>query len=527
MKLYDDYFKEYIELFPSLNDSLNLKQFRYLNDKMEDNLDENHLQKQEKFYKKYLNKMNAIKNKKIYDKVLLNICQESLESFNYNFHLVPINHQENIISHIFEMATGEGIFIFKFKKDYSNFLKKIDIYPKIIESIIKNMSNGIKLHYTLPKILCIKLIEQLSELLKNKSYLNKLIKMDLNYDFNKKLEDILIEPTKQLLDFLRNIYLSKCRKSIGMNQLPNGKREYEFLVKCSTNQPKLKIKEIHEYGLKEVKRIFDAMNTIKKKLNFKGTLKEFNKFLRTDNKFKFKSKSELLKLYKNEIEKINDTIIKTNFFNNVKSKCDVIQVPKYNEKFAPEAYYMPCDLELKRNGKFYVNLRNIDENSKIEVESLTLHEVIPGHHYQISHIYEKQDVPLFIKTLDNDAYQEGWALYCEGLGDYDTYESFYGKLVMEMIRAIRLVVDTGMHYYNWSFNKTYNFYRKYAFDTEEQIKNELFRYIAIPTQALSYKIGEKFFHDKLKKFKGNIKEYHKIILDSGPIPLSILEERFI
>ena len=261
-------------------------------------------------------------------------------------------------------------------------------------------------------------------------------------------------------------------------------------------------------------------------MKFKGSLSEFNNYIRNRKDLKFRDIKDVIDTYKQEIHKITNKskMFKDLFENKIKSKCMVKSVPKYSEKFMPEAYYMPGDLELKRQGKFYINGRSLKEMSKIEVEALTLHEVVAGHHYQISYSYES-NLPLFIKSLSNDAYHEGWALYCESLGEYKTYESYYGKLVMEMIRSLRLVLDTGIHYYGWSFKKAFNYYKKYGFETDDQIKHALLRYIAIPSQALSYKMGEKFFLDCVKKIKSKdkIKHFHKIILESGPIPLSILK----
>ena len=384
------------------------------------------------------------------------------------------------------------------------------------------MRKGISKKYTLPFIITQKLIEQCQELITNKSYINKNIKFKLDFDYNKTVKELLEPPIHNLIHFLKNEYLKNARKSIGMCDLPNGKKEYEHLVESSTTLKSINVNQIHQYGLSEVARIYSSMNDIKDKLKFKGTLKEFNKYLRTRKDLNYKSKDELLKNYEDELHSINNTIMKTHFHNNVKGKCLVLPVPSYNEDFSAEAYYMGGDLEMNRPGKFYINLKNIKENNKIEIESLTLHEANPGHHYQITYVNESKKIPLFLKAYQNDAYHEGWALYCENLGRYKTYESFYGKLVLEMIRALRLVVDTGIHYYGWNFKKTFDYYKKYSFDSDEQIKTQLLRYIAIPTQALSYKIGEKILLELKNEFKGNIKDFHERVLKYGPIPLEIL-----
>jgi uncharacterized protein (DUF885 family) len=393
------------------------------------------------------------------------------------------------------------------------------------------MKKGIVLKYTLPKLLVEKLISQITKLLTNKSYLNKSIMYKLTFDFNAKCASIFVPPLNTLRDFLKTEYLPKSRNSIGMVALPNGINEYKYLVKSSTTLKDITIDSIHEYGVSEVKRIYEEMHKIKDKLEFKGSLKKFNVWLSKRRDLNFKSKSDVLEQYKAELKSINKTIMKTQFYNNVKGKCQIIPVPKSNEDFSAEAYYMGGDLEQTRQGKFYINLKNIKENNKIEIESLTLHEANPGHHYQITYVNESDKIPLFLKCYPNDAYQEGWALYCENLGKYKTYESYYGKLVLEMIRALRLVVDTGIHYYGWSYTKTFNYYKKYSFDTDSKIHDQILRYIALPSQALSYKIGERIILDLKTHFKSNnsnnsSKEFHQKILEHGPIPLEILKDTF-
>tara|TARA_B110001469_G_C9616325_1_gene306874 strand:+ start:30 stop:1610 length:1581 start_codon:yes stop_codon:yes gene_type:complete len=526
MKLYDKYVDDLIHLYPSFNDYLNLDKYKHLKHKLENTLDECHLKKQKEFYTKYLKLISKKKRKNVYDKTLLYMCDEALESYKYNYDLIPINHQENFLGYILEWASGESVFSFTKKDDYINFIEKIQVFSDIVISIIDNMKMGIKKRYTMPKIICIKLIEQLEELLSTKTYINNSIKIKLDFDFNDTCESIFVPPLKKLITFLKEEYINYCRTTIGMCGLPNGIKEYKFLVKTATTMSNITVDSIYNYGVQEVNRIYDLMHQIKDKMEFKGSLKEFNNYLNRRKDMNFKSKEELLNTYKKQLSSINRSIMRTQFYDNIKSKCEIIPVPKYNEKFSAEAYYMPGDLDMKRNGKFYINLRDIKENNHMEVESLTLHEANPGHHYQLTYVNENPNIPLFIKIATNDAYQEGWALYCENLGKYKTYESYYGKLILEMIRALRLVVDTGIHYYGWSYDKTFKYYRKYCFDSDYQIHNQLLRYISIPTQALSYKIGERVILDLKQKFKGRAKDFHRKILEHGSLPLDILVSLF-
>lgn len=531
-ELFNNYFDEFIILFPSCNDYLNLSKYKYLQNQLENNLSEDHIKKQKLFYKKYAKLCNEIllSNKTIsyknviYINALKYMCLEYLKSFKYNYNLIPITHMENIVTTLFEQASGTSYYNFKIKKDYSDFLEKIQIYPQIIQDIIKNMREGIKRKYTLPIILAEKVYKQLIHALKNKVYINKNIKNKLNNDFNKELKCVFEYPTKLLITFLKKEYIPRCRKTLGLCFLDNGKEEYKFLAKMHTSKT-IPIEKIHKYGIQEMKRIIEEKNKIKNKLGFKGNLIQFDRYLKNRKDLKFRSRDELLKLYTNQINSINKNIMPKYFSETVKNKCIIIPVPKYNEEFSSEAYYMPGDIEGYRKGKFYINLRDFRDNTKMDIESLTLHEASPGHHYQIT-LNNEQNIPLFLKCYNNDAFAEGWALYCENLGEYKLPESYYGKLNMEMERALRLVVDTGIHYYGWTFNKTFIFMRRHLFQSDTQIKKQILRYSAIPGQALSYKIGEKIILDLQTKFKGNTKQFHKKILEYGPIPLHLLEKTF-
>lgn len=527
MSLYDRYFDELINLVPSLNDSLNLPKYKHLKNRMENVYSKEFIKKDKELSKKYLKLLSKKKDKNIYDETLIYMLRNNLKAYKFDLDLIPLDHQENSIYIILEMASGEGVYLFETKKDYSSFIEKMKIFPEMIESIIENFRKGIKKGFVLCKIMCKKLIQQHDEFIKNKSYFNHKIKFKLDFNFNKACEEIFIPSLKTLNQFLRKEYLPKCVAKIGMCNLPNGKANYQYLVDSTLTLSGVTPEQIHAYGLKEVDRIEKQMIEIKTKMGFKGSLAEFNKYLLKRKDLMFKSRADTLNSYRAELKKIDKTIMKKYFYKHVKGKCEILAIPKSNEDYSAEAYYSGGDVQNKRNGKFYLNLKNIHDNNKIEIESLTLHEANPGHHYQITYVNESKTIPMFIKTYGNDAFEEGWALYCENLGEYKTLESYYGKLVLEMLRAVRLVVDTGIHYYGWSYKKTFNYMKKHSFDTDRRIITQLDRYIAIPSQALSYKIGEKIILNLKKEFKGDIKEFHHQLLKHGPIPLIVLIKHFV
>lgn len=525
MTLYRKFFEEELNLFPSNNESLNLSKFKNLNGLLENSYDAHHILLQKKMYKKYLNLIRKKKVKNIYDKTLEYMCALNLSYYNYNLNLTPINHQENIIEYYTECASGTSVIIFNTKNDYDIFLNKISKFDCVVNSIIKNMEHGISLKYTLPKVIATELEVQFKSILNEKSYHNKNIKYDLGYDFNKKLDEIFIPILEKLIKFMK-FYKKYCRQSIGMCDLPNGINEYRYLVRSQLTEKNVNIPNIHKYGLQEVSRIYNEMIDIKNKMKFKGNINQFNKYIYNRSDLKFKSSQEIIQIYKDIYKDINKNVMKKLFNERVNEVCDIVAVPKFNEMFSSEAYYMPGDLEGKRKGKFYINMKDINDNNKIEVESLFLHEAVPGHHYQITYVNKNPEIPLFVKTLESCAYHEGWALYCELLGEYKTLESYFGKLVLEMVRALRLVVDTGIHYYGWSYQKTFNYYKKYSFNGDLQIKTQILRYIALPGQALCYKMGEKVILDLKKKYKGNVKDFHTKIIENGAIPLWLLKEKF-
>ena len=501
---------------------------------MENEFSEHHISKQKELFSKYFNVLN--KNKKdldIFERTLLFICSNSIEYFSLDLDLIPINHQENILIHIMEMGSEHSTRLLLTKNDFSNVLDKFRVLECVTNNVILNMQKGIKKKVTLPKILASKLLEQFETFKKNKSYLNRKIQVKLDINFNKEVENIVLPCLDKIIKFLKEEYIKNCRNSIGLSSVTNGKKMYKYLIKNTLQIDEYSIREIHNYGIKEVERIYNEMIEIKNHYGYKGNLKDFHRKLLTNDKLKFKNSKEIVKTYVDEIKNINKSIIKSQFYNKVKEiNCKVKEVPMYNQDFSSEAYYIHGSIDNKRKGTFYINTKYIKNMNKIDVESLTLHEANPGHHYQQTYVLESKNIPLFLKYYGSDSYAEGWALYCERLGEYKDKISYFGKLILEMIRALRLVVDTGIHYYNWSFEKTFNYYKKYSFDSDSRINNQILRYIAIPTQALSYKIGEKVILEcleaekKNKKEKFNIKKFHDKILEDGPVPLFLLKEKF-
>ena len=342
-----------------------------------------------------------------------------------------------------------------------------------------------------------------------------------------------VRPAFQRLHaFLTEKYLPAARTSIAAADLPDGKAWYAWRVKTRTSTD-LTPQQIHDIGLAEVKRIHAEMERVKAQTGFKGTLKEFFVYLRNDPKFYFTDKEELLKAYRDIAKRIDPQLMKL-FKTLPRSTYGVIPVPTYAEKSQTTAYYNGGSQEAGRPGYFYANTYELNTRPKWEMEPLTLHEAVPGHHLQISLAQEMGDLPEFRRYGGYTAFVEGWGLYSESLGEElglytDPYAKF-GQLTYEMWRAIRLVVDTGMHSLGWTRQQAIDFFLENAGKSEHDIVVEVDRYIVWPGQALAYKLGElkikelRAYATKELGPKFDVRLFHDEVLRNGAVPLSVLDD---
>ncbi len=341
-----------------------------------------------------------------------------------------------------------------------------------------------------------------------------------------------VRPAYQRLHaFLTEKYLPGARATIAASALPDGKAWYAWRIKTQTSTD-LTAQQIHDIGLAEVKRIRAEMERVKASTGFKGTLPEFFTYLRTDPKFYFTDKEELLRAYRDIAKRIDPQLMKL-FKTLPRSTYGVIPVPTYAEKSQTTAYYNGGSQEAGRPGYFFANTYALNTRPKWEMEPLTLHEAVPGHHLQISLAQEMGDLPEFRRYGGYTAFVEGWGLYSESLGEElglytDPYAKF-GQLTYEMWRAIRLVVDTGMHSLGWSRDQAITFFKDNAGKSEHDIVVEVDRYIVWPGQALAYKLGElkikelRAYATKELGPKFDVRLFHDEVLRNGAVPLSVLD----
>jgi uncharacterized protein (DUF885 family) len=336
---------------------------------------------------------------------------------------------------------------------------------------------------------------------------------------------------ERLLAFMEDEYIPAAREGIALSELPDGEAWYAFNVKQRTTLD-LTPREIHEIGLSEVARIRSEMDKVIKSTGFEGSFNDFLHFLRTDPQFYHTTKEGLLQEYRDIAKRADPELMKV-FGHLPRTPYGVIPVPSYAEKSQTTAYYQRGSVQAGRPGYFYANTYALETRPRWEMEALTLHEAVPGHHLQLAIQDELEDVPWFRKIGGYTGYTEGWGLYSESLGEemgfYTDPYSKFGQLTYEMWRAVRLVVDTGMHSLGWSRQQAIDYFMENAPKQEHDIIVEIDRYIVWPGQALAYKLGElkikelrAFASDELGE-EFDIREFHDEVLGRGAIPLEMLD----
>lgn len=454
----------------------------------------------------------------------------------------------NIVLAIGQYGSGESVQPFITVKDYSNWLKRVHGYTIWCDSAIENFRQGMITNYVLPKTLVVKMIAicngLVSEDVTKSIFYGPVKNLPASFSAEDKksitaaYEDVIKNElnvaNSKLTAFLKNEYLPKARITSGLGELPDGADYYKLCVKQWTTTNK-SLDEIYNIGLSEVKRIRTEMENIKNSTSFKGDLNAFFSFMRTDKQFMpFKTSEDVLDSFRHIYNIIKPNLNKY-FILFPKSKFEIRQTEAFRAASASIEYFQGTS-DGSRPGIFYVPILNPKTfNITSGMESTFLHEAIPGHHYQASLQMEDSLLPTFRRYKSYGAYDEGWALYCESLGKelglYTNPYQYMGALGDEIHRAIRLVVDVGIHSKGMTREQAIAYMMANEPTSEESAIAEIERYMAIPGQALSYKIGAlkiKELRDKYSKqlnTKFNIAEFHKQLLNSGSLPLSVLEEK--
>ncbi|MCJ8210480.1 DUF885 domain-containing protein [Mucilaginibacter sp. RS28] len=471
------------------------------------------------------------------------------ESYSYPHPIyLPFNQMVSLPLIMGQLGSGTGAQPFKTVKDYDNWLKRAEAFKTWADTAVANMDAGIKKNIVWPKAIVVKIIPQMQSFVVTKPEeslfyspvksfpkdFSDADKKRLTAAYKKVITTALVPTYKKLHDYLQDTYLAHTRSTSGFSAMPNGSAMYAFAVMQNTTTNKTP-DEIYQLGLSEVARIRSKMDSIKNKVAFKGDLKAFFEYMRTDPKFKpFKTPKEVLDAFEN-IHKRMEPNLKKMFTHVPKTPFEIRQTEAFRAASA-SAEYNQGSADGSRPGIFYVPILNAKEfNVTSGMESLFLHEAIPGHHYQISLAQENTSLPKFRRFEVDNAYVEGWALYCESLGKElglfaDPYQHM-GALGDEMHRAVRLVVDVAIHTKGMTREQAIKYMMDNEAIDEQGATAEIERYMANPGQALGYKIGAlkiRELRNKAEKALGskfNIGEFHNQILKDGSMPLSVLETK--
>jgi uncharacterized protein (DUF885 family) len=459
----------------------------------------------------------------------------------------PLNHFFGFHTFYPTFASGQGAAPFKTVQDYENNLKRhkefIVLMDRSIDRFRQGMASGVfETKMTITNVVD-QLNTQLAQSTEESPYFGPVKKFPegfsdadkarLTAEYRDIIEKGLYPANTRLRDFLRDSYLPLAREQVGLSAMKGGDMLYQYQIEQTTTLP-LKADEIHNLGLSEVARIKTGMEKIKNEVGFKGTLPEFFEHLRTDPKFKPASREALTQGYY-DIGKKVDGLISTQFKYLPKAPLEIKPYEEFREKYEAGGSYQNGTPDGSRPGTFYFNAYDLPSRTTPGMTTLYLHEGAPGHHFQISIAQENEALPAFMRFGGNTAYVEGWALYAETLGYdmglfKDPYQRF-GTLSDEMLRAMRLVVDTGLHSKGWTREQAIDYMLANSDMGKTDATAEVERYIAIPSQALAYKIGAITIlrlKDKAKKAMGakfDVREFHNQVLNTGALPLAVLEKK--
>lgn len=551
--LFNDYYEQYLTLFPL--EATAFGDTRY-NDSLPIRISPDFLAKERAFYQSTLKRLRAIDSSRASDAqrlaadILSYELSMRLEGMNFHNERIPWNQFDGLPLSFGQLGSGAGNQPFKSVKDYEAWLKRVDAFDVWTNVAIEQFRQGIADGYVLPTRLVEKMIQQCSDPSiiaarpEDSLFFDPIERMPesiaradrerLSIAYRETISGKLIPAYQRMAAFLRDEYQAKSRASSGIGALEGGREQYQYWVRYWTTTS-LSPDEIFEIGEREVARIRTEMETVRERLGFNGSLTEFFKYVRTDKSFMpYETPEQVLAAYRAIHGKVEPNVDKI-FSGRPKTPFEIRRTEAFREKTA-SAEYNPGSADGSRPGIFYVPIPDAKTfNVTSGMESLFLHEAIPGHHYQVSLQQENQSIPQFARFLWYGAYGEGWALYCESLGPelglYDDPKQLMGALGDEMHRAIRLVVDVGMHWKGWTREEALAYMLANEPISEEGAVAEIERYMAVPGQALAYKIGQLKIRALRSQYerelgdKFDLAQFHHCVLKDGCMPLSILQQR--
>ncbi len=548
-QIFERYFEDYLQLFPTFATSIGDHRF---DDQFEISISEEHRAKQRELYLKSLGELTGIKTAKLEadDRLNYAVLEYSLtlrlQGLQFNRHLLPVRQLDSTPIEFPLLGSGRGEQPFKTPADYDNFLKRIERFQDWVNVAIENMRLGTEQGIVQPRVVIERTLPQLEAMIvtdpQRSIFFQPILQMPaslgtaeknrLTAAYTQAIQKEIVPTYRKLHSFIQDEYLPKTRATVGMSDLPNGNDWYDYLVKRQTTTD-LTPEEIFQLGMEEVQRIKREMERMRSESGFQGNLQEFSRYLVKNAPPGFANRDDLIKGYEAIREKV--TLQLPRLFGRLpKAPLEIRTIEQFREQSAPSQYW-PATPDGSRPGIFYVNASGIDVNPRRASESLFLHEAVPGHHLQLSLQREQTGLPRFRRFGDYTAFVEGWALYAESLGPqlglYTEPSQYFSRLNSELFRAVRLVVDVGLHRKHWSRDQAMKFMIENTGGSESGASLEIDRYIALPGQALAYKIGQlkiAAIRSKAEKALGpkfDVRAFHDEILKDGAMPLGLLEPK--
>ncbi len=550
LTLVDQYFEENLELNPVT--ATFIGDHRY-DDRLANNIGPEHRAAELALERRYLAALGEIDPAELEGQNLLTYevfrlgREEAIEGFEFPGHLLPVNQMFSIPSLVAMLGSGRSAQPFATVADYDNFLGRIDGFVVWVDQAIRNMREGVEKGVVQPCVIMEKVLPQLAaqvvDDVEQSLFWGPVGRMPDGFSEDERARLIesyglavtnkIVPAYRRLHDYIRDEYMAHCRDTVAWSALPDGARWYQYRARVSTTTT-MSAREIHELGLAEVARIRAEMEQVRDEVGFEGDLAAFFAFLKNDDAFYYDDADQLLDGYR-ELKQRIDALLPALFSDFPKADYEIREVEAFRAQSSAGASYQRPAPDGSRPGIFYVNTHNLRAQPIYGMETLSLHEASPGHHFQISIQQELTDLPRFRRFGGYTAYVEGWALYAESLGRElglftDPYQ-YYGKLNDEMLRAMRLVVDTGLHTEGWTREQAIAYMLENSSLAESDVVAEVERYIAIPGQALSYKIGQLRILELRARAesklgdKFDVKDFHSMVLRGGALPMAVLEAR--
>lgn len=551
-QLYADFFAQQLALNPLFATYIGRHEF---NDQLPNFLSPEHRERVRQFEQKYLERIKAIDPSSLTKadlmsyKIFKRDREMALRGLQYPDHLIPINQFYNLANRFAMLGSGTSAQPFNTPQDYQDWAERLQQLPVLFKQAEENMRKGVAQDIVQPRVLIEKAIPQIEahivDNVENSIFYRPIVNMpdtidpqqqqQLSQQYRELIETTVIPAYQQLRDYLAQEYLPHTRTdSFGIGQLPGGDAWYQYQIEANTSTT-LTADEIHRIGKSEVARIHDEMRDIMQQTGFDGSLSDFFDFMTNDPQFIYPSRNAMLMDYR-ALRSTVDKRVPQLFDIFPKADYEVRNVEAFREQSASSGSYQAAPTDSARPAIFYLNTYDLSSRPTWAKTALFLHEAAPGHHFQISIQQELENLPQFRRFGRETAYTEGWGLYAESLGhDLGLYENdpyqYFGALAAELWRSIRLVTDTGIHSKGWTRQQVLNYMYKNAPVAEARAVSEAERFMALPGQALAYKIGQLKIAELRREAeqklgdKFDIKAFHRVILEDGAVPLILLEQK--